>query len=40
MTRLLTRLFEAERGSVRVCGCDVRRVLHSLLQLVISAGET
>ena len=36
MTRLLTRLFEAERGSVRVCGCDVRRVTQRSLRTVIS----
>ena len=36
MTRLLTRLFEAERGSVRVCGCDVRHVTQHSLRTVIS----
>ena len=39
VTRLLTRLFEAERGSVRVCGCDVRHVTQRSLRTVTSAPQ-
>ena len=39
VTRLLTRLFEAERGSVRVCGCDVRHVTQRSLRTVAAAPQ-
>ena len=36
VTRLLTRLFEAQQGKVTVCGCDVRRATQASLRSVIS----
>ena len=36
VTRLLTRLLEADRGAVRVCGCDVRHATQHSLRTAIS----